>query len=98
MVYLKVIYIYIENNYLYNQLSYNHPAIEPNETFSINVLYNRQDDHGSILYKAPTPQGTLKNFVNCTLENIPFPTLVITDPTQNASVDVEVSGSGEEPK
>ncbi len=86
--------IYIENDYLYISINDPNSTIGAGERKIVDVLYARFENDGVVTFRTETPiDATTKNLVNCTIENDPFPTIVITDPTQNASIDVEVEGT-----
>lgn len=85
---------YIENNYLYIEYPALDKSIPSHETVSVKLIYGRSVENEEVKYTCPAPDELMTNLVNCTIQQGLFaPEIVITDPTQNASIDVEVEGT-----
>ena len=86
--------VYIENNFLYLEFVTLDKSVPSHETLTVKVIYGRSVENGDAVCTYAAPDGVLTNLVNCTTRQGLFATeIVITDPTQNASVDVEVTGT-----
>lgn len=85
---------YIDNNYLYIESPSPDKPIPSHETVSVKLIYVRIVENEEVIYMCPAPDQLMTNLVNCTIQQGLFaPEIIITDPTQNASVDVEVTGT-----
>ena len=74
-----------------NKVTFEEKSINPGETESIEVLVIGEEEDGEIIFYFSSFEGkeTVSDLVNCTFDDDEY-AIIITDPSQNASVTVVI--------